>query len=179
MNVIDMEEIKEINEDHGRFFFTSGTMRFFNSEPFDYGYMSEDKRMIVFVDSTQFMPSSGEAAPREYHVRFMDARTGVVSSNRGMTFSSEREAGETAEEAAMSYDTLQEAGAELIMPDTNRRAWFVAYGLPDSCHVHVHNMEDGEEFHVFSVAGEVGEFTLERAGEVMQEHTWTEYPSDL
>ena len=112
-------------------------------------------------------------------VEYPNSITGAVFSNRGMDFSREDEAGPAAETAILSYDTLQEAGAELIMPDTNRREWFVAYGLPDSCHVHVHNMEDGEEFHVFSVDGVAGEFTPERTELALCEHMWTEYQSDL
>ena len=176
MKQITIEAVKTRNQDAGRFFFSPSTMSFFNSEPSFAAYLSDNGATVAFVDSVCQDPGR---TPRTYKVRLMNWETGHVWGNRNMDYSSYRDADEAAEAAMASYDELSEAGAMVILPDTNRRAWFAAYGLPDSCHVHVCYMDGAQEFHVFSVAGEVGEFTPERAGEVMQEHTWTAYPSDL
>ena len=83
MNIIDIQTVKRINEDRGKYFFSPATMRFFSSRVAQCAYATDDNSRAYFVTSEQFTGSNGRSQPRRYTVRVMDMTTGDITEPHG------------------------------------------------------------------------------------------------
>lgn len=73
MRAVSIEDIKQASLKGDKFFFTPDVMRFFRSRVGEYGYASEDRRLVYFVTSEQ-----GPSGPRAWTVRVIDMQTGSI-----------------------------------------------------------------------------------------------------
>ena len=79
---------------------------------------------------------------------------------------------------AATYDALKADGAQVLMPDHERRMWFAWHG-GGSSYVHVHKMDGGQEFHIYSIFTEADALTPEEVKANMRQHMAEGYSSDL
>ena len=78
MKDIDIEVVKRADRDAGRYWFSPGAMRFFDSRIPHTALKVDDK--AYFVSSEQFHPSEGPPSPRLYTIRVCDLKTGVIDT---------------------------------------------------------------------------------------------------
>lgn len=71
-----IDDIRLSNQQHGQYFFSPSTLRFFASRIGQEVY--EGLGGVYFTTSEQFRPSSGPAGPRRYTVRQFAPETGKI-----------------------------------------------------------------------------------------------------
>ena len=78
MEYIDIAQVKRLNQEKGKFFFTKGATSFFQSRYPTMALREGDK--AYFVTSEQFISSQGEREPRLYTIRLCDMKTGDIDT---------------------------------------------------------------------------------------------------
>lgn len=76
MEVISIAEVKRVNREHGRYYFSPDTMRFFSSRTSRQAYKVGNK--AYFITSERNKHSSN--APRKWTIRVIDLTTGRVDT---------------------------------------------------------------------------------------------------
>lgn len=86
MEVISIEEVKRVNREHGKFYFSVGTMRFFKSRVSKQAYKVGNK--AYFITSER-----GPHMARKWSIRVADLTTGKIDTvGEFQEFNTNREA---------------------------------------------------------------------------------------
>ena len=77
---VPMSKIRYMNEQHGGYFFSKDTMKFFRSKIASSNAVQIGDK-AYFITSEQFVPSEGSPAPRKYTVREVDMNSGDIKTH--------------------------------------------------------------------------------------------------